>query len=91
MIIGIGTDLVDIRRVSKVFDKYEKRVKQRLFTEQEQEYCEKQAQPLWAYAKRFAAKEAVFKAFSGKFMGRWTDVEIIRKNEGPPTLVLGKR
>lgn len=90
MIVGIGTDLCDINRIAQMLEKYGERFKSKTFTPNEQSYCESKAVPANAYAKRFAAKEAVAKALAGKETGSlsWTDVEVTNQPSGRPAIVL---
>lgn len=90
MIIGIGTDICDINRISQTLEKYDKKFKEKTFTIAEQSYCEGKAVPANAYAKRFAAKEAVAKALAGSQTGSlsWTDVEVVNQPSGRPGIVL---
>ena len=88
MIIGIGTDICDIRRIEKSIDRYGKRFLDKTFTEHEQTYCDPKARPAMSYAKRFAAKEAVAKALAGpntKSLS-WKSVEIQNDPSGRPTV-----
>jgi holo-[acyl-carrier protein] synthase len=62
MILGIGSDLTDIRRITQSLEKYEDRFENRVFAEIEQTRARAQQSPAAAYAKRFAAKEACAKA-----------------------------
>ena len=62
MILGIGSDLTDIRRITQSLEKYEDRFENRVFTEAEQIRARAQQSPAASYAKRFAAKEACAKA-----------------------------
>jgi len=86
MIIGIGTDICDIRRIEKSIDKYGKRFLEKTFTEDEQLYCDAKARPAMSYAKRFAAKEAVAKALAGVDTGSlsWKSVEVENDPSGRP-------
>lgn len=90
MIVGIGTDLCDIRRIEKTIEKFGQRFITRVFTEVEQEYCNQKSARSSAYAKRFAAKEAAAKALSGKATGhlKWRDVEVVNDPSGRPRFVL---
>ena len=74
MIIGIGTDICDIRRIEQSIEKFGKRFLNKTFTLAEQTYCESKARPAMSYAKRFAAKEAVAKALAETDTGTlsWT-------------------
>ncbi len=83
-IVGVGVDLADIDRVADVLDKYP-RFAQRCFTEHEQEYAFRFANPARRLAARFAGKEAVMKSMgTGWRRIRWTDVEIT--GGGKPTV-----
>ncbi len=91
MIIGLGTDIVDISRIEKLYKRFGQRFLQRLFTENEQAYCtQKPHTMLDRYAKRFAAKEACLKALgTGRSQSiKWRDIDVTRTNLGQPTLVL---
>jgi len=90
MIIGIGTDICDIRRIAQSIEKFGDRFKARIFTDLEREYCESKSGPAAYYAKRFAAKEAVAKALAGprtKSLS-WQDVEVVNDPSGRPTVNL---
>ena len=90
MILGLGTDLIEIERVKQAHLKHGQRFIQRLFTAAEASYCLKKKDPYPSLAGRFAAKEAVIKAFGHGFGGRWkwTHIEVIRERSGRPTLKL---
>lgn len=90
MIIGIGTDICDIRRIEKSMDRFGKRFLDKTFTEGEQAYCDPKARPAMSYAKRFAAKEAIAKALSGpktKSLS-WKSVEVQNDPSGRPRAIL---
>lgn len=85
-LIGIGIDVVEVDRVKSSLDEFGERFLDRLFTAAEREYCEKQKRPELHLAARFAAKEAIAKAFGtgiGKEIG-WLDLEILRRESGEP-------
>lgn len=90
MIIGIGTDLCDIKRIKKTLDKHGERFEERIFTQGERDYARKKKSPSGTYAKRWAAKEALAKALSTLDSDdlRWQDVEVINGRSGKPALVL---
>ena len=90
MIIGIGTDICDIRRIEGLIEKFGERFLDKTFTPAEQIYCESKARPAMSYAKRFAAKEAVAKALAGSETGAlsWTSVEVRNDPSGRPIVVL---
>ena len=87
MIIGLGTDIIEIERVKKAVGK--KHFRDNVFTETEQDYCESRGKNSAAsYAARFAAKEAFFKALGTGIVTRLTDVEIINNECGAPKINL---
>lgn len=90
MIIGIGTDLCDIRRMTEILLKHGKRFEKRIFTKTERDYARRKSTPANTYAKRFAAKEALAKALSTPDTPdlRWQDVEVKNGPSGKPALVL---
>ncbi|UXM95977.1 holo-ACP synthase [Bartonella sp. HY329] len=90
MIIGIGNDIIDIRRVEKVLERHGTRFINRVFTDVEQKKSEGRKQRVASYAKRFAAKEACAKAL-GTGISRgvwWKDMGVINLPSGKPTIAL---
>ena len=90
MILGIGSDLVDIRRIEKSIVRHGERFIQRIFTEVEQARAEGRRGRIASYAKRFAAKEACSKALGcgiseGVF---WRDMGVVNLPSGKPTMIL---
>ena len=90
MIVGMGSDLCDIRRVEETLEKFGDRFINRCFTEVERRKSERRAQRASSYAKRFAAKEACAKALgtglrAGVF---WRDMGVVNLPSGAPTLRL---
>ncbi|HSK46636.1 MAG TPA: holo-ACP synthase [Coriobacteriia bacterium] len=91
MITGLGVDIVEIERMREALER-RPRLKERLFSAEEQRYCEKRSKPEVHYALRFAAKEAVLKALGTGFSGmRFTDVEVVRESSGRPVPHLSGR
>ena len=90
MIIGIGTDLSDIRRIQTSLDRFGDRFKQRCFTELERTRSDRKPDPAWSYAKRFAAKEACAKALGTGMRSDvyWRDMGVVNRPSGQPTMVL---
>lgn len=89
-ILGIGVDIIEIARLEDSIRRHGQSFLDRLFLASEQEYCAPHRQPARCYAARFAAKEAVAKAF-GTGIGaqlEWLDIEIRRKATGEPFAVL---
>lgn len=89
MIFGIGTDIIEIKRVKRAMSRNPKFV-ERLFTEQEMEYYRKKDMKAQHIAGGFSAKEAVLKALGTGLRGfRWKDIEIIRGPVGKPIVRFG--
>ncbi len=90
MIIGLGNDIVDIRRIEKTLEKHGERFTNRIFTDLERAKADKRAERAATYAKRFAAKEACSKALGTGFnMGVfWKDLGVENEPSGRPTLRL---
>ena len=90
MIIGIGSDLIDIRRIEKSLERHGQRFIQRIYTEVEQARSEGRAGRVASYAKRFAAKEACAKALgTGLAQGVfWRDMGVFNLPSGKPTMAL---
>ena len=90
MILGLGSDLSDIRRIQASLDRFGDRFRQRVFTELERTRSERKADAAASYAKRFAAKEACAKAL-GTGMRRgvfWRDMGVVNMRSGHPTMEL---
>jgi holo-[acyl-carrier protein] synthase len=89
-VLGVGVDLVENARIQHSLDRFGDRFLQRVFTQGEIEYSQSMKFPARHLAARFAAKEAVSKAFGtgiGKAMG-WKDIDVHRKPSGEPFVVL---
>jgi len=90
MILGIGSDMIDIRRIEKVLERHGERFIARVFTATERAKAERRATRTATYAKRYAAKEACAKALgtgmrAGVF---WRDMGVVNQRSGRPTLQL---
>lgn len=91
MIIGIGTDIIEIERIKQAVLAGEGRFASRVFTPGEIAYCQAKKNPYPSFAARFAAKEAVLKAVGCGFSGvRWQDIEVV-KQDGAPGIELRGR
>ena len=89
-VLGIGVDLVECARIQHSLDRFGERFLRRVFTEGEIAYSQSMKYPARHFAARFAAKEALSKAFGtgiGKSMG-WKDIDVHRKPSGEPFVVL---
>jgi holo-[acyl-carrier protein] synthase len=90
MIIGLGSDIVDVRRIEKVIERHGERFIDRIFTATERAKAERRANSAETYAKRFAAKEACAKAL-GTGLRRgvfWRDMGVVNIASGRPTMTL---
>jgi len=90
MILGLGSDLIDIRRIEKTIERHGERFLARVFTPVEREKSERRAQRAASYAKRFAAKEACAKAL-GTGLRRgvfWRDMGVVNLPGGKPSVQL---
>jgi holo-[acyl-carrier protein] synthase len=89
MIIGIGTDIIDVQRIERVIERNGGFIN-KVFTPQEIAYCEARAAKAQSYAARFAAKEAMMKAL-GTGWGEgvnWQDIEVVSEASGKPRILL---
>ncbi len=92
MILGVGVDLIEVARIQRALEnpRIGQRVRQRVFSDGEVEYCERRKRKYESYAGRFAAKEAVMKAL-GRGWGRkvgWLDIEVVLAVSGEPGISL---
>ncbi len=91
MIIGLGNDLIDIRRIEKTLERFGTRFTERVFTPVEQKKSDRRAARAASYAKRFAAKEACAKALGTGVPRRgvhWRDLGVVNLPSGKPTMAL---
>jgi holo-[acyl-carrier protein] synthase len=90
MILGIGNDLIDIRRIERTLERYGERFLDRVFTKVERQKSDRRNQRAASYAKRFAAKEACAKALgTGLNQGvYWRDMGVVNLPSGQPTIRL---
>ncbi|MCZ6885857.1 MAG: holo-ACP synthase [Alphaproteobacteria bacterium] len=90
MIIGLGSDLVDVRRIERIINEFGDRFIERIFTDVERAKSERRVNRFESYAKRFAAKEACSKALGTGFRQGvyWRDMGVINLASGKPTMSL---
>jgi len=90
MILGIGSDITDVRRIAKVIERHGDRFIDRIFTATERDRAERRRNRIETYAKRFAAKEACAKALgTGLRSGVWwRDMGVVNLASGRPTMIL---
>ncbi len=90
MIFGIGIDIIEIERIKKSIEKFDKLFLNKIFTQTELDYCLSKKNKYQHFAARFAAKEAIAKALAtGWSKGfRWKDIEIYNESSGMPNVKL---
>jgi len=90
---GVGTDIIEIQRISEAIARHGDRFLDRLFTEQEKKYCAQYKDATPRYAGRFAAKEAILKALGTGLQAEvtWKEIEIINDAQGKPEVHLSAR
>ncbi len=90
VILGLGSDLVDIRRVARTLERFGERFTRRCFTEAERARCDARYARAEGYARRYAAKEACAKALGTGFNRGvyWRDIGVVNLPGGRPTIVL---
>jgi len=93
MVVGVGTDMIEIARIAQSIDRYGERFLRRIFTPGEIDYCRRKKNAAESFAARFAAKEAAAKALgTGISHGvSWLEMEVVREPSGRPTLHLSGR
>jgi holo-[acyl-carrier protein] synthase len=90
MIVGVGTDIVEIPRIGKMIERHGEHFLQRVYTEDEIRYCQRRKESFQHFAGRWAAKEAVMKTLgTGWTRGvGWLDIEVGTKRSGQPVIVI---
>jgi holo-[acyl-carrier protein] synthase len=90
LIVGLGSDLADIRRIEQTLERFGERFTSRIFTEVERRRSERKSDRAASYAKRFAAKEACAKALGTGLRGGvfWRDMGVVNLRSGAPTMAL---
>src|SRR5881227_1086509 len=90
MILGIGSDMIDIRRIEQASERFGDRFLERIFTDAERRKCERRANRSASYARRFAAKEACSKALGTGFRNGvfWRDFGVTNLASGQPCMQL---
>jgi len=101
MVVGVGTDIIEVDRIRRAIDRWGQRFLGRVYTSGEIQYCKAHRRPELSFAARFAAKEAVMKALGrgpGGGVG-WKSIEVVNRPSGAPVIrtspalrpLLGKR
>ena len=90
MIVGLGTDIVEITRIGQMIERHGELFLQRVYTEEEIRYCQKRKEAMQHYAGRWAAKEAVMKTLGTGFTRGvgWQDIEVVNQKSGQPVIML---
>ncbi|MBE7559461.1 holo-ACP synthase [bacterium] len=89
MILGVGTDLVEVARIRRMLEDWGEGFLRKVYTPGERDYCARRAQPWTSLAARFAAKEAFLKALPERWQAGvgWKDREVVRGESGKPTMI----
>ena len=88
MILGIGTDIIEVDRIQKAIERWGSGFLNHVFTGEEIQYAQKHKSPAQHFAARFAAKEAVYKAIGNKPDLGWKDLQILNDSQGKPYCVV---
>ena len=90
MIMGLGTDIIEVSRIGMMIERHGELFLQRVFTEHEISYCQKRKAAMQHYAGRWAAKESVMKTLGTGFSKGvgWTDIEVRSHKSGQPYIIL---
>ncbi len=88
MVIGVGIDIVDIRRVDALLQKFGERFLRKIYTQQEIAFCQSRKSVVNSLAKMFALKESMIKALSDARGIRWHDMEVLHDKNGRPSMKL---
>lgn len=92
MILGVGTDIIEIKRIQSAVQRHNKKFLNLIFTSAEQSYCYARKDPFPSLAARFAAKEAVAKALGTGFVNiSWLDIEISNNSDGRPYVIFSEK
>lgn len=90
---GVGTDIIEIRRIKEAIDRHGERFIDRIFTAKEKKYCQQYQDQVARFAGRFAAKEAILKALGTGLQPEitWQEIEVINDGQGKPEVHLSPR
>lgn len=90
VIVGLGTDIVEIVRIGRMIERHGELFLNRVYTEEEIRYCQRRREYLQHYAGRWAAKEAVMKTLGTGFIRGigWRDIEVLSRKSGQPMIAL---
>jgi len=90
MIIGLGTDIIEVVRIGQMIERHGEHFLQRVYTDAEITYCQKAKECFQHYAGRWAAKEAIMKTLGTGFTKGvgWTDIEVLNRKSGRPVVEL---
>lgn len=88
MIQGLGTDIVEIKRIARMIEKYGESFLAKVYTDEEREYCGKHLDSSIPYAGRWAMKEAFYKALPPECqnLSKWKSVQLVRRNHRKPMM-----
>ncbi|MDP8213282.1 MAG: holo-ACP synthase [Candidatus Zapsychrus exili] len=91
MVLGIGTDIIEVQRIKKAIDRWGDNFLKHVFLDEEIEYAQRNKFPAQNFAARFAAKEAVYKALKDKSHISWKDIKILNDESGKPYCIINDK
>jgi holo-[acyl-carrier protein] synthase len=87
-VIGLGTDIIEVERIKAVIDKRGNKFLNRIYTQNEIDYCQQKKRSVESYAARFSAKEAFVKAIESDYTIPYKEIEILKKESHKPKVSL---
>lgn len=87
-VIGLGVDILEVKRIKKIFNKRKSSFVKRIYTEEEINYCENKKRSIESFAVRFSAKEAFIKAIESDYSITYKEIEVVKKESKKPAIIL---
>jgi len=87
-VIGLGVDILEVKRIKKIFNKRKDAFIKRIYTQEEIKYCENKKRSIESFAVRFSAKEAFIKAIESDYNITYKEIEVAKKESKKPTIIL---
>lgn len=87
-VIGLGVDILEVKRIKKIFNKRKNSFIKRIYTEEEINYCESKKRSIESFAVRFSAKEAFIKAIESEYNITYKEIEVVKKESKKPAIIL---
>lgn len=87
-VIGLGVDILEVKRIKEIFNKRKSSFIKRIYTEEEINYCESKKRSIESFAVRFSAKEAFIKAIESEYNITYKEIEVVKKESKKPAIIL---